>query len=143
MAAKMTLPGTYVFRFSGFDRKDDHGRHVAGVGTLTMDNALTITGKQRATNNPMWGGGNKQTQGDYNLTGKVTITEAGPPIVGEAAITFSRTGGAGRDMTDVFTVVQSSPSSLWLVSLKPEDTGKKPIEEMVVADLIQVDTKTW
>ena len=139
----MTLSGTYVFRFSGFDRKDDHGRNVSGVGYLTVDDALSLTGKQRATNNPIWGGGNKQTQGNYDLSGSVSVKKAGPPIVAEATITFTKSTGTGKDMMDTFGIIQSGPSSLWLVSLSPKDEGNKAIEEMVVGDLIKVDPNTW
>jgi hypothetical protein len=149
MAAKTTLPGTWVLRFAGFDRGDDHARHITGVGSVTLKetgaNKGTVDGEHRATNSPVNGMSTNLRHSVYALSGTYTVSAAGPPIVGEAKITFTLKSGKGVYlMSDTFAIIQSGPDRLWLMSTAPRqqqyEQGKddpKDLQELVVGDLIK------
>ena len=149
MAAKMTLSGTYVFRFAGFDRDNTRPRHVTGVGqivlTETKPGTGTITsGAQRVTNSPMSGQARDLTHSEYALSGDYKVTQAGPPILATANVTFTQSSGGGRlKMSDVFAIVQGGPDRLWIMSTDPrEEPSSDKIQELVLGELVKVDT-TW
>lgn len=155
MAAKMTLPGTYVFRFAGFDRADNNARHLAGVGHLVLkgaaDKGTIESGRHRATNSPMSGHTKDLRRSEYTLSGTYVVSQAGPPIVGEANVIFTRVTGAGAyKMSDTFAIVQSGPDRLWLMSTVPKQEESQPgkndpelLAELVIGELIKVDMAAW
>jgi hypothetical protein len=154
MAAKMALPGTYVFRFAGFDRDTGRARHVTGLGQLVLvetggGKGRILNGLQQVTNSPMSGMAKDLQHGEYTLSGEYTVVQADPPIVVMATVTFKRTSGTGIDkMTDTFAVIQSGPDRLWVMSTGPREgdtsaVSPKTIEELVFGELIKVDVATW
>ena len=143
MAAKMTLEGTYMFRFDGFDRADDHACYVSGVGTVKMS-ANAITGVQRVTNSPMSGLSRTLHFTTYALSGSYTIDDAGPPLMATATVLFTEQVPGGRKLSDQFAVVQSGPDRLRLISTKPHDEVRGvDVQELVSGELIKVDEATW
>jgi hypothetical protein len=154
MAAKLALPGTYVFRFAGFDRDATRARHVAGVGQMVLTETgagqgTIESGAHRVTNSPMSGQAKDLVHSTYDLSGTYAVIAAGPPILATATVTFTKTSVDGRrKMVDTFAIVQSGPDRLWLVSTDPReldeaDKPTKKIEELVVGELVKVDMATW
>lgn len=142
MAAKMTLDGTYTFRFSGFDRADDHARFVAGVGTIVLA-GNSLRGVQQVTNSPISGQSKNLHHATYTLTGTYVVNDAGPPIIATATVLFTERDGERR-LSDEFAVVQSGPDRLRLISTKPYDEVRKvDVQELVDGEMIKVDTATW
>jgi len=148
----MTIAGDYVVKFSGFTHHPSSGRsmNIVGLGklTLTATSAAggTAAGYHRSTLNPFTGQNDAKqprhhTTYDYqNAT--YTVTDAGPPIVAEVAITFQERGGAGQRMTDTFVAFQTGPDRFSLISKDPKDSSGGLVDEVVMGEAIKV-TNTW
>jgi hypothetical protein len=152
--AMQRLAGTYVFRFSGFDRDNSHARHLVGVGVIELSGDGKVTsGKHNSTNSPMSGQlaakrGLKHSA--YKLTGSYEIIEAGPPISAKIDIKFDFDAGDSDDrpaMSDTFKIIQAGVHRFWLISSNPQEEdlkgGKKKIQELVIGEAVKVEADTW
>lgn len=157
MASKLTLPGTYAFHFSGFDRDGSRSRYLTGLGRIVLvaRDATTGTlsdGRHWSTNSPMFGGvtpAQKLRHSVYELTGSYEILDAGPPLVAAIDIEFRRQGEAiafeREGMRDRFLAVQSGPDRFRLMSTDPRSVAgtSEKIDELVLGESIKVDPATW
>jgi len=157
MASKLTLPGTYAFHFSGFDRDGARARYITGLGRIVLvatDATMgTLSyGRHWSTNSPMFGGvtpAQRLRHSVYELTGSYEILEAGPPLVAALNIEFRREGDDSPPervaMSDRFLAVQSGPDRFRLMSTDPRTVAGTPekIDELVLGESIKVDPATW
>lgn len=150
-SSKLALPGTYVFRFNGFDREDTRARNLVGLGRLTLTAGGAITnGRQFATNSPISGqvtGNQRLRHSLYDLSGSYSVVEAGPPLVVSLDVAFTKAGGGHPgdkpSMQDRFFLLQSGPDRFWVVSSNARDMSGARIDEMVMGEAVKVDPNTW
>jgi len=154
----MTLPGSYAFRFTGYNREDTFARRLAGLGVLELESTggpngriRAGTGEQFATSTPMFGDpGNRHLHGRWVLTGTYRIVAAGPPIRATATIKFVRQTDGQKEMTNTYIILQTGPDRLTVMSRQPredaDDDGNvtgRDVHELSMIELIKVDPTTW